>query len=45
MKFENEARELLKRDFSLAEFRESQPYKDPAQVDGLIGHLRAAGLN
>ncbi len=33
-----------KPDFSLSEFLENQPYKDPTQLDGLVGHLRAAGL-
>jgi adenylate cyclase len=30
--------------FSLASYAESQPYKDPAQLDRVIGALREAGL-
>ena len=34
----------LKKDFSLDEFATSQPFKDPADLDRMLGDLRAAGL-
>ena len=35
----------IKADFALDEFAESQPYKDPSVLDGLLANLRAAGLS
>ena len=34
----------LKKDFSLDAFAKSQPFKDPADLDRMLGDLRAAGL-
>lgn len=35
----------IKKDFSLDEFAESQPFMDPANLDRMLANLRAAGLN
>ncbi len=35
----------IKQDFSLEEFAESQPFKDPADLDRMLTDLRAAGLS
>ena len=35
----------LKPEFSLAEFAQAQPYKNPEDLDCLIDHLRSAGLS
>lgn len=44
---EAEAREVLRLEpeFSLAAFQQTQPYKDPAQLEEIVRALRSAGLS